>query len=79
MYLASYWHSLAKLQVHSETTLDVLDHVTVLFAKALRHFKHVICPCFNTVETDREYKARRRAAEQRMSRKHIMLSHKFHG
>ena len=48
---------------------SILDHVTVLFAKALRHFKHVICPCFNTVETDREYKARRRAAEQRMSRK----------
>ena len=65
LYLASYWHSLAKLRVHTETTLKVLDHVTVLFSKALRHFKEVTCPCFSTVETDREYKARHRAAEQR--------------
>ena len=68
LFLASYWHSLAKLRLHSETTLKVLDNVTVLFAKALRHFKEVACPCFNTVETDREYNARRRGAERRMSR-----------
>jgi hypothetical protein len=68
LYLASYWHSLAKLRVHTETTLSVLDHTTALFAKSLRHFKEVICPCFDTVETDHEYKARRRAAEHRMSR-----------
>jgi hypothetical protein len=57
LYLASYWHSLAKLRLHSETTLKVLDNVTVLFARALRHFKDVTCPCFNTVETEREYSA----------------------
>jgi len=67
LFLASYWHSLAKLRLHSETTLKVLDNVTVLFARALRHFKEVTCPCFNTVETDREYNARRRGAERRMS------------
>ena len=68
LYLASYWHSLAKLRLHSETTLKVLDNVTALFARALRHFKEVTCPCFNTIETDREYNARRRGAERRMSR-----------
>ena len=68
LYLASYWHSLAKLRLHTETTLKVLDNVTVLFARALRHFKEVTCPCFSTVETDREYNARCRAAEWRMSR-----------
>lgn len=47
-----------------ETTLKVLDNVTVLFAKALRHFTEVTCPCFNTVETDCEYNARHRAAER---------------
>ena len=70
LYLASYWHSLAKLRVHSETTLKVLDHITVLFARALRHFKEVTCPCFSTVETDREYKARRREAEQKNLKSH---------
>lgn len=68
LYLASYWHSLAKLRVHTETTLNVLENVTARFATALRHFTEVTCPGFNTVETDREYDARRRAAEQRMAR-----------
>ena len=75
LYLASYWHSLAKLRVHSETTLKVLDHATALFARALRRFKEVTCPCFNTVETDCEYQARRRTAEQRLSRQQTSAVH----
>ena len=67
LFLASYWHSLVKLHLHSETTLKVLDNVTVLFSRALRHFKEVTCPCFNTVETDCEYNVRHRGAERRMS------------
>ena len=68
LYLASYWHSLAKLWLHTETTLKVLDNVMVLFARALRHFKEVTCPCFSTVETNHEYNMRCRAAEWRTSR-----------
>ena len=67
LYLTSYWHALAKLRLHSETTLNVLDNITVLFARAIHHFKEETCPRFNTVETDHEYLARRRAAEQRLS------------
>ena len=66
--MAAYWHSLAKLRIHSETTLKVLDNVTALLAKSLRHFAQVTCPSFNTVESDHEYNARRRAAEMRTSR-----------
>ena len=69
LYLAVYWHSIAKLRMHSETTLKILDNVTVLFAKALQHFKEVTCPQFNTVETDCKYAARRRAAERRIARR----------
>jgi hypothetical protein len=67
LYLASYWHALAKLRLHTKTTLKVLDNVMVLFARSLCHFKEVMCPCLSTVETDREYNARCRAAEQRAS------------
>ena len=67
LFLASYWHSLVKLCLHSETTLKVLDNVTVLFARVLCHFKEVTCPCFNMVETDCEYNARCWGAERRMS------------
>jgi hypothetical protein len=63
-----YWHSLAKLRLHLETTLTILDNVTIIFAKSLRHFAGVTCPSFDTVETDREYNARRRAADRRGSR-----------
>jgi hypothetical protein len=68
LYLAVYWHSLTKLHIHTDTTLKVLDNVTVLFAKSLCHFSQATCPCFNTVETDREYRARHRAAEIRASK-----------
>jgi hypothetical protein len=68
LYIAAYWHSLAKLRTHSDTTLKVLDNVTALLAKSLRYFAQVTCPAFNTVESDREYSARCRAAEMRASR-----------
>ncbi|TFY53731.1 hypothetical protein EVG20_g9986 [Dentipellis fragilis] len=65
LYLASYWHSLAKLRMHTETTLKVLDNVTMLFAKSLRFFAQVTCLKFKTVETDAEYRARCRVAQRR--------------
>ena len=68
LYVTAYWHSLAKLCLHSETTLNVLDNATIILAKLLRHFAQVTCPSFATVETDHEYNARRRAADRRASR-----------
>ena len=67
LYVATYWHSLAKLRLHSETTLNILDNVTIILAKLLRHFAQVTCLSFATVETDHEYNARRRAADRRAS------------
>ena len=67
LYVATYWHSLAKLRLHSETTLNVLDNVTIILAKLIRHFAQVTCLSFTTVETDHEYNARRRAADRRAS------------
>jgi hypothetical protein len=58
LYLAVYWHSLAKLCIHSETTLKVLDNITTLLAKSLCHFSQVMCLSFNTAESDSEYNAR---------------------
>ena len=65
LYLAAYWHSLAKLRMHTDTSLQVLDNVTVHFAKQLRYFASVTCLQFPTVETDGEYAARQRAANRR--------------
>ncbi|KZV69074.1 hypothetical protein PENSPDRAFT_735574 [Peniophora sp. CONT] len=66
LYLAAYWHSLAKSRMHTDTSLRVLDEVTVLLAKSLRHFAEVTCKAFpNTVETDKEYRARCEAHRRR--------------
>ncbi|EIW76332.1 hypothetical protein CONPUDRAFT_15727, partial [Coniophora puteana RWD-64-598 SS2] len=65
LFLAAYWHALAKLRLHTDTTLRVLDDATVVFAKQLRFFADSICPKYCTVETDREYEARKRANAHR--------------
>lgn len=68
LYLASYWHSLAKLRRRTKTTSKVLDDVTVLFSWALRYFCEVTCAAFDTEDTDWEYDARRRAHNRRQQK-----------
>ena len=45
--------------------LRVLDNVTAVLTGRLRHFAHVVCPDYKTVETDGEYAARRRREMRR--------------
>ncbi|KZV64559.1 hypothetical protein PENSPDRAFT_561883, partial [Peniophora sp. CONT] len=62
LYLLSYWHALGKFRKTSDTPLKVFEVVTVHLTNTLRHFADVVCPAFpNTMETDREYRARRDA------------------
>ncbi|KII90776.1 hypothetical protein PLICRDRAFT_697259 [Plicaturopsis crispa FD-325 SS-3] len=68
LYLATYWHSLAKLRMHTDSSLKVLDKVTVAFGQAIRHFADVTCPAFDTVETDAEYASRGRAERRRQQK-----------
>ncbi|KAI0028039.1 hypothetical protein K488DRAFT_59706 [Vararia minispora EC-137] len=68
LFLSTYWHSLAKLRMHTAMSLIVLDHVTVHLAKALRFFANVTCAAFDTVETDSEYQARCRAENRRKAK-----------
>ncbi|KII83440.1 hypothetical protein PLICRDRAFT_58395 [Plicaturopsis crispa FD-325 SS-3] len=68
LYLAAYWHSLAKLRMHTDSSLRVLDRVTVAFGQAIRHFSEVTCKAFDTVETDAEYSARGRADRRRQQK-----------
>ncbi|KAI0028967.1 hypothetical protein K488DRAFT_7820, partial [Vararia minispora EC-137] len=68
LYLSAYWHSLAKLRAQTDTSLTVLDNVTVHLANALRHFADVTCAAFDTVETDGEYQVRCRAENRRRAK-----------
>ena len=60
LYLLAHWHGIAKLRVHTESTLAILDANTSLLGKQLRHFKKTICPKYPTKELAREREARKR-------------------
>jgi len=54
------WHALAKLRLHTDTTLGFLETSTTRLGKALRHFDVGVCSDFHTVELPQEETARRR-------------------
>jgi hypothetical protein len=58
LYTAAHWHALAKLRLHNDFTLDILDSETRSFGQELRDFNHKTCPAFTTRELPREYAAR---------------------
>ena len=44
------WHALAKLRLHTETSLRHLDSALVTLGIALRKFENMTCPVFDTRE-----------------------------
>ncbi|RDB25667.1 hypothetical protein Hypma_006970 [Hypsizygus marmoreus] len=55
-----HWHGLAKLRLHSEITIDLLDKEMTVLGNALRSFKVDTCSKFATRELAREAQARKR-------------------
>ena len=51
---------MAKLRLHSDSTLSILDNVTTSMGERLHQFKYDVCPQYNTKELPRETKARQR-------------------
>lgn len=64
LFLCGHWHALAKLRMHSDVTLDIMDEVTASLGEAFRHFRDEVCPGYNTKELPREADARRRRSEK---------------
>jgi hypothetical protein len=58
--MCAHWHGLAKLRMHSDLTLDILDEVTTFLGKAFRHFRDGVCSAYTAKELPREAGARRR-------------------
>ncbi|KAG6827318.1 hypothetical protein H0H92_012339 [Tricholoma furcatifolium] len=54
------WHGLAKLKMHTESTLQDLDHSLARLGKNLREFKTVTCAAYITRELPGEVAARGR-------------------
>lgn len=60
LFTAAHWHGLAKLRLHIDPTLDVMDGVTTLLGRQFRAFQNVVCSAYETHELRREADARNR-------------------
>lgn len=64
LYRFAQWHALAKLRVHSESTLGFFEETFKNLSKQLRKFRDFTCAAFDTVELPKEKAARRRRFAQ---------------
>lgn len=60
LFTCAHWHGLAKLRLHIDDTLDLLDTETRHIGKELRAFINKTCNHYDTRELKREVEARRR-------------------
>lgn len=68
LFSLALWHGIAKLRMHTEATVNLLDATTRVLGSALRTFRDRTCTAYETRETERETTARcRRTAQQSKS------------
>lgn len=65
LFVAAYWHALAKMRMHTDMSLRLFDDTTATLGYELRRFATVTCSAFATRETQSEYDARKRAEVRR--------------
>jgi hypothetical protein len=64
LYTMQFWHSLAKMRIHTDSTLDILEDATVALGWELRRFAKELCPNYKTKESSREFAARKKQADK---------------
>jgi len=68
LFVLAHWHGFAKLRLHTDDTLEILDGNTILLGAKFRDFQDITCASFKTKELQREADARmRRAARTKSS------------
>lgn len=60
LFHLGHWHGLAKLRIHTEATLDMMDEVTAALGQSLRQFQEKTCSAYDTRELQREAVARKK-------------------
>ena len=58
LYRTAEWHGLAKLRMHTESTLALLESLTTEFGLLMQQFQELTCSDFATVELQWEKAAR---------------------
>jgi hypothetical protein len=75
LYKAAEWHALAKLRMHTDSTLDLLEAVTREFGRLMRQFRDQTSNEFDTVELPRETGTRKNGLKKK---KLNLNTYKFH-
>lgn len=68
LYLLAYWQGLAKLRLHTEDTLAILDNITRSLGISLRAFKKDTCSIYKTRELPSEAASRSRREARRQQK-----------
>ncbi|KAG2126386.1 hypothetical protein BD769DRAFT_1668376 [Suillus cothurnatus] len=58
LFTMVHWHGLAKLQMHSDLTLNIMDQVTSTIGQQFCNFKATVCSAYDTQELRQEVEAR---------------------
>jgi hypothetical protein len=69
LFTFAHWHGMAKLRMHTEETLAILDDKTTTFGQQLRSFESATCSAYKTSELPREVRARERRKQASSSAK----------
>ncbi|KAJ7742183.1 hypothetical protein DFH07DRAFT_964704 [Mycena maculata] len=67
-FVLAEWHSLAKLKLHTESSIPLLRKANKEMGRLLRCFKNTICPQFSTKELPSEQAARGRRQAKKAAR-----------
>lgn len=57
LFVMAHWHGLAKLRMHSDITLAILDQRTTDLGEKFRQFKMKVCAAYHMQELDCEIDA----------------------
>ncbi|KAG8933829.1 hypothetical protein FRC01_006874 [Tulasnella sp. 417] len=68
LYVMADLMSLAKLRLHTDTTLSGLEAAITQYGRLIRKFATKTCPKFETAETPREYEARARRTARKAAK-----------
>ncbi|KAJ3526650.1 hypothetical protein NM688_g8235 [Phlebia brevispora] len=69
LFIMATWHGLAKLRMHSDTTLKIFTRTTSDLGTILRRFSNKVCPFFATRELPGEIATRSRRAAAEAAKK----------
>ena len=64
LYRLAEWHALAKLRMHTDTTLDLLDSITTILGRELRQFRRTVCSAYATKDLPKEHAAHQRKSSE---------------